>query len=466
MMSNAIACIGLLCIRFANGFSLLLLGRILIGYANGSEQVCSSPYTGEICDPNIRKFTGTFGGLFYTLGYAIMYLLGAFFHWRDILSVIVIWPILCVLALILCPESPTWLMIKGKTHEAKATMMPLRRNSEDTTNEIKRIEENIEKQSRALESMGDVSYTQTLYRLSKQGTFLRPFLLLTVLMSIGMQYTGAPPLAFYLVPILQSTNIPISSYTAAALLASYRLVIVVMSTIVSSVVPRKPLLMSACFVVGTGGVILGTCSYFDGFAFYAPIKVQYPIMQWMPIMSIFLMYTGFSGGLGPVIFTLVGELLPSNLRSFGCGLVSASSFVSLFLVIKLTPFLQKCIGLHGMYWLFSGVAYCLIPFTVLFIPETFGKSLEDIEDHYRQLCHKKTANINQNIPNLENNAEMPPTGPIAASTQPQIVATTVDDDYHINDNAIGDGYTSRGRRRSSIISISAMLVSDWTTAGQ
>ena len=371
-------------IRFANTYSVLLVGRFLMGYAGGSEMPAASAYTAEVCHPNIRKFTGTFGGVLYTVGYAILYLLGAFFQWRDTLSIIMGWPIVCVIAIFFCPESPSWLMMKGKQTEALNAMKRLRGNEEDAKREIENIETNINEQQTHVKNFGA---KQKLFMAFKQPTFMRPFLVLLVLMTLGMQFTGAPPLAFYLVPILQKSNLPISSYVAAASLAVFRLLVVLASTYLSSIVPRRKLLMVTLFIAATGASLMGTNAYLDGFAWFTIIQTDYPLIKWTPMVSIFLMYTGFSGGVGTVIQILLGELLPSNLRSFGIGLVSVFSMGSLFLVLKFTPLAEEHIGLHGMYWTFSATGYGLIAFTFFLIPETFGRSLEAIEDHYRKLCY-------------------------------------------------------------------------------
>lgn len=88
-----------------------------------------------------------------------------------------------------------------------------------------------------------------------------------------------------------------------------------------------------------------------------------------------------------VIFTLVAELLPSNARNVGSGLAIAGSISSQFILLKFAPTLQEQIGLDGCFGLFSGTTFCSIVFCFVFVPETFGKSLESIEDHYRAICY-------------------------------------------------------------------------------
>ena len=147
IVSSVCALIAIICIRFARALPLLLVGRFLMGYSGGSERPASSCYTAEICDPDIRKFTGAFGMVLYTIGYAVIYLLGVFLNWRDILSVIIALPIICAIALYACPESPTWLLIKEKPDEAFKSMLRLRGSKEAAEAEIKKLETNTAIQS-------------------------------------------------------------------------------------------------------------------------------------------------------------------------------------------------------------------------------------------------------------------------------------------------------------------------------
>ena len=78
MIENLIVTCGYLCIWLSNGIPLLFFGRFLTGYANGSNKPSILPYTSEICQPRLRKFTGTLFVTSYTSGYAIMYILGSF----------------------------------------------------------------------------------------------------------------------------------------------------------------------------------------------------------------------------------------------------------------------------------------------------------------------------------------------------------------------------------------------------
>ena len=155
MIENVVVICGLLCIIFADGIPLLFFGRFLTGYANGSTMSSILPYTGEVCQPKIRKFTGTLFTMCFTIGYAVMYILGAAFSWRDAVTIIGIVPIISFVLLFLCPESPSWLLSKGKEREAYDAMFKLRGDSDIVEVEMDRLKQNMEKQKEQHQKSGN-----------------------------------------------------------------------------------------------------------------------------------------------------------------------------------------------------------------------------------------------------------------------------------------------------------------------
>ena len=81
---------------------------------------------------------------------------------------------------------------------------------------------------------------------------------------------------------------------------------------------------------------------------------------------------------------LSGELLPSDMRSLGCGLLGVLDNISLFVSVKAVPSLVSSLGMHGAFALYS--SFCLMNIIVSFfvMPETKGLSLEEIEDSYKK----------------------------------------------------------------------------------
>ena len=88
-----------------------------------------------------------------------------------------------------------------------------------------------------------------------------------------------------------------------------------------------------------------------------------------------------------ITFAVLGELLPSDARGLGTGVVIGINVVNFFLIVKFTPTLIDWIDLNGLFWIYGGIGFSLVIFVYFCLPETFGKTLEDIEKHYRTLCY-------------------------------------------------------------------------------
>jgi len=148
--------------------------------------------------------------------------------------------------------------------------------------------------------------------------------------------------------------------------------------------------MASGFLVFLGATILGTMVHLIKDKTETEIVEfldETPALKWIPVIGLLLFFLGYQLGYISVLFILLGELLPSNARDTGSFIVVQFSNISFFLAVKSANVCQETLGLDGLFWLFAGVAIFSIVFAYLFIPETFGKSLEDIEEHYRKICY-------------------------------------------------------------------------------
>ena len=399
IIGNFISFSGLLCVYFAKSIPLLFVGRFMAGYSSGSNMACIGPYTGELCQPGLRNVTGIFGSIFHSIGFASFYILGIYFHWRNIMLVILWWPLICNILIIFCPESPSWLMGKDRLEESKQCLIRLRGDNSIVQEEFGRISSNLEKQNQEHHQFQGKSGFLTIFGILKHSTFLRPFLLLSILMTVGLDFTGSQSMTYYLTQIFSNFGLPIRSDIAAAIVASYNVFLAFTLTVVASVVPRRRLYISGCIIAGLGCLMFGVLNYLETRNdSYAIVQQQFPFTKWLPLLPIFLISTG-TGIFVPVTFTLVGELLPSSLRSLGSGILGAISYVSLFTAVKAPPYIQQKIGLDGLYWVFCGFNILLLFVVYFCLPETFGVKLEDIEDHYRNISKKRTNKIQDCVPN-------------------------------------------------------------------
>ena len=292
MVDCAILLCGLIFLRLGNSFPLLLIGRFLTGYPNGSNKTSILCYTSETNQPQIRNVTGTLFALFEQSGFAFIYILGAMFDWRFAVTLTMIWPILTFLLLIPCPQSPTWLLNKGRINEARAALVKLRGCPNIAEEELKRLVKNLEEQKENSKRAYVNSIWERTYRLVSRGTFLRPFSIIVVLYAVGLQWTGAPYLSFYLVYVIKKSSISVNPYWVSAGIFIYRIPLSLLSTLVSSKVPRRYLVLSTSLMLAIGAFSIGTTAYLSTTPWFLEYEESYPILKWLSVMSIGILYTG------------------------------------------------------------------------------------------------------------------------------------------------------------------------------
>ena len=390
MVENVILMCGFVSIWLSHWVPLIFIGRFLTGYANGSNKSSILPYTSEICQPRLRKFTGTLFVTSYTTGYAFMYIFGAFLHWRQISAILATWPLISFILLFLCPESPSWLLTKNRDEDAYNALFKVRGDKNVVEKEMMRMRENIRMQKECKTSPKSSKSLLSNLGISRffKGTFIRPFVVLVVMTSLGLNLTGAPTIGFYLIQILKRSEVSIDPYVAAAYLVSWRLIITVATSIfLAPFIARRKLYIVSGIVLATGALMLGTVCYVEKLPVWQTTLESYPVFRWLPIVSIGLLYTGLSGGYCMITFAVLGELLPSDARGLGTGVVIGINVVNFFLIVKFTPTLIDWIDLNGLFWIYGGIGFSLVIFVYFCLPETFGKTLEDIEKHYRTLCY-------------------------------------------------------------------------------
>merc|ERR1711915_958821 len=254
------------------------------------------------------------------------------------------------------------------------------------------MKDNLLRIAKQQESNGSTFVEQFKAKLSRmrQSNFLKPFILLNVMLNIGLEWGGFPALAYYMHTILEEVKVPFDTYWVAVGLSAYRTIVSIGLSFVLVKVPRRPIYLTAGSLVA---VALAIQASFAWFGSYIPQQYE-SISRWIPLVAILIQYTGFGAGYGVIVYNLQGELLPSDMRSFGSGLLGIIDNFVLFLAVKMVPVLISSIGVGGMF--FTYCCFVLFVLNVCFftMPETKGLSLEDIEDYYtsmKQAAERKKA---------------------------------------------------------------------------
>lgn len=111
-------------------------------------------------------------------------------------------------------------------------------------------------------------------------------------------------------------------------------------------------------------------------------------LGWLPLTSLIVFFISFSCGYATVPFILMGELFPSRYRSTLSAISSSFNGFCAYTVVRCFPDMQIAMGKHGAFWFFMVCTLVGILFIYFFLPETKGKTLEDIEQIFNKDARK------------------------------------------------------------------------------
>jgi len=355
---------------FANSFELLITGRLVQGIAVGIVTIVIPLYLAETAPTRIRGRSIAAFQLFLTGGILLAYIVDLLFaptkNWRAMFACVSIPGILLFIGSLRVPESPRWLFSKKKFKKAEQALGII--HTEESASKI--FEEmkllGTETSDESKKSLSNV------IKLLSERRYLIPFLI-SFSVACLTQLTGINCLLQYDTVILKSSgmNSDIISMLESTGVGLMNFIITFIALMLVDRIGRRPLLL-----IGTGGVTLslifcGIVSFFMG---NNPLKGE---LLGVGMGSFILFY-----GLGPgiVVWLAISELLPLRIRSTGMAVcLFANSMISTLLASVFLK-MEIYIGYTGIFITFAicSMAYFLL--AVFVLPETKGKTLEEIEE--------------------------------------------------------------------------------------
>ncbi|XP_065334091.1 facilitated trehalose transporter Tret1-like isoform X2 [Cloeon dipterum] len=368
--TNLLLCIpfiaGWLLLATAQNVALLLVARFLTGLAVGILGPVGLIYIGETSAPQYRGVLLAAVSLAVSTGILLSHLLGALLHWRLAAALCTLAPLIALILVLVCPESPAWLASHGRPTEAQDSFRWLRGADPEAAAELQTLMH--KQQQRPGEDCGSKG------RLTR-ASFVKPFILMNIFFVI-QQFSGVNAVAFYTVDIFQQTlgSGGVDKYVAMGVLDIARLVMSLVTCVLLRRLGRRPLaLVSAA---GTGGCLLILASLLR-FGSSADLR-------WTPV-GLLVGYMCFvSIGLVPLPWVMTGEVFPAAVRGIGSGATSCLGFLVFFAVVKSGPAMFATLGSDGTFAIYGLVAAFGGVYLYFFCPETKNKTLQEIEDAFER----------------------------------------------------------------------------------
>lgn len=363
----ALFSIGIIGFFFVYSYNGLCVLRFLLGFSIGMSAVVSPLYVAETAPKEMRGKLVTYYPLALVTGIFLAYLVNAVVledvSWRMLFLLNLFPALLLLIGNFFLPESPRWLYFKGRKKEAHFVLKKLWPHPHHS----KKLDEELALMQSMAEHQNDKGVWKVLF--SKKGLTC---LVLGVGLFLLQQISGINAIIYYAPTIFSQMNF---ADTSAQLLATVGLGAVnAVMTVVGLALVEK-LGRRLLLIIGFIGTSLSL-----GFIVIAT-SFQGPFFEWLAVISVILFIATYACSLNPVPFVLMSEIFPLKIRGPGMSFSAASNWGFNALVVFAFPILLNTIGVSWVFLIFATSCVLGLIFTLRYVPETKGCSLEEIEKH-------------------------------------------------------------------------------------
>ncbi|PCH53225.1 MAG: D-xylose transporter XylE [Flavobacteriaceae bacterium] len=376
--------------------TLMVFFRILGGLAIGIASMNAPMYIAEIAPAEKRGNLVTFYQLAIVIGFFVVFLVTYFignglsesdnvsFGWRQMFWSELIPAFLFFILLFFVPKSPRWLMMNGKDDEAKNILSRIH-GDEIANKEFTEIRNSI--QSENTNEKVNVFSKSMLY-----------IIIIGTVLSVLQQFTGINAVLYYGADIFeQALGFGKDDILKQQiLLATVNLLFTFIAMFTVDKLGRKPLLMIGGFGMLLGFLLMGSTLYFSDYsqvnsAGMPTISSSEGILS---LIGILIFIASFAMSMGPIVWVILSEIFPNKIRSVAMSIAVAAQWIANYFVSQSFPIIVESdvnkLQIDGGIWnnalpyfIFSGFIVIIIVFVWKFIPETKGKTLEEMETLFK-----------------------------------------------------------------------------------
>ncbi|EFN89065.1 facilitated trehalose transporter Tret1 [Harpegnathos saltator] len=358
---------------FTRDIVSIYIARFVGGIGAGAACVLVPVYIGEIAHASIRGALTACFPILLSLGIVLSFVAGAYCPYVTFNAICCALLLPLVLGAPFMPESPMWLVQRGRKAQVTRVLCILRGSNYDIEKEMAVLQDDVDKMARVQGGLKDLIGTQAGRR--------------AIIVCLGLmsfqQLCGVDAILFYTVNIFQAANSTIDPFVASIVVGVVEVLMTITVALVIDRFGRKPLL-----------IISGTAITIDlailGYYFKLENEGDVNAIGWLPLTCLSTFNIFFSIGYGSVPFTVISEIFPPQTKGVASSMSIVVHWSLVFAVTKLFPTMEDRMGPAATFWTFACFTAASAVFAYALVPETKGKTLQEIQKKLERKSKTRT----------------------------------------------------------------------------
>ncbi|HET9168502.1 MAG TPA: sugar porter family MFS transporter [Actinospica sp.] len=364
VIAGTIGCIA------SDGVLAMVVARGVLGIGIGCSSATVPTYLSELAPARLRGAMASLNQIFIVSGILIAFLvdywLASSGNWRAMFSGALIPAVVLLIGLTFLPETPRWLLAAGHEDEARAVLASTH-GADEVDREVDTIREVLRDDAEGRGRVRDL-----------WAPWVRPMLIVALILAIGQQFSGVNAINAYFPTMLVSLGFTTNSaLLSAVVLGVTKLLFTAWVVFVVDRWGRKPLLLlgnivMAATLVATGFVVLDVHDK--------------SLLGSLTLVLLVLYLAGYELGWGAVVWVMMAEIFPMRVRAVGMGVGAVVLWAATGIITAVFPTMSDPhkLGLGHSMWVFAAINLLLFALVRRLVPETKGRSLEQIELDLRE----------------------------------------------------------------------------------